>query len=167
MSMPLIPASSEAGLLYLQPAADLDLTLVVARGAVGVGDVSECRSSCAGASAQIREMGGVGVGGVVIDDVSNWINRSYILMIEDVEGFAQHFECDAIGEICPFREAYIEVGDGRIAEGIATDLRNEIVSSVAVKACAETTDARAGRALLSRLGVKKYSHAAMTASELV
>jgi hypothetical protein len=44
----------------------------------------------------------------------------------------------------PLGGAHIEIGDGRVAEGIAAELGNEIVSSVAVEAGAETADPRAG-----------------------
>lgn len=80
----------------IQSAADLDLALAAERGAVGVGNVSEGRCAGCGATAEIREMGGVGVGGVVVDDVSNWINRSYVLMVEDVEGLAQTLKGHAV-----------------------------------------------------------------------
>ena len=69
-------------------------------------------------------------------------------MVEDIEGLAQQLKGDAVSEMRALGEAYVEIGDGRVAEGIAADLGNEIVPSVPVEACAETADAwaRAGSA---------------------
>ena len=124
--------------------AKLDLAVVVAGVAVGVGDAFEGgggagdelrlrvaigRGGVEGfQSGQIGEVGGVGVGCVVGDAVSDGLDVGYILVVEDVEGFSENLYGDAVGDGGALSDARIEADGSGIAEGVAAYLWDKVFS---------------------------------------
>ena len=84
------------------------------------------------------------VGAVVVNQVANCLNCSYILVIQHVECFTLQFKADAIRDVRPFRDPHIHVDDTRVAKRISSHLGQNGVSSISIEARAQAAYARAG-----------------------
>src|SRR6266481_6596629 len=96
---------------------DLDLPAGVGKVAVGVGDAAERRVE-----------GQRGSGGRAADDVTGVVDAGYVLMIEEIEGFAQDFGAVTIAEANFFGKAEVHINGALHHEGIAADDVNALAA---------------------------------------